>query len=69
MDRDNNNITYRNLYKTRSLTNLTLMSNDDESTMFESTMLSVPDSLHDKSDNDIVHELSEQKKITKTSTD
>lgn len=48
MDSGNENITYRNVRRTSSLTDLTILTDDKH--MFDTTMMSIPDSLHDNSD-------------------
>lgn len=54
------NITFRKPSRASSLEN----TDNDEKTIFDSTMMSIPDSLHDKSDN--INDLSEQiKTLTK----
>lgn len=58
MDTDNN-ITHRKKYKSGSLTDLSLMTNDDDKTILDTTMMSIPDNLHDNND-DIFNDLSEQ---------
>lgn len=45
---------------TGSLTNLSVLTNDDEKTLFDTTMMSIPDSLHDYNDDDTVNDLNEQ---------
>ncbi|KAH9638087.1 hypothetical protein HF086_014948 [Spodoptera exigua] len=54
------NITHRKLQKTGSLSNLTDITKDDEETLFDITMCSIPDSLLNQSDNDRINELNEQ---------
>lgn len=56
---DTDNITLRK-QNTRSLTNLSLLINDDEKTILDTTMMSVPDSLQDYNNGDDVNDLNEQ---------
>lgn len=56
-------VTYRKPYRSSSLTNLSNVTNSSEKAIFDATMMSIPDSLHDNSD--IISDLNEQiKKLT-----
>lgn len=54
----NDNITYRKPCRSSSLINLSNITNGSEKAIFDTTMMSIPDSLHDNSD--IMGELNEQ---------
>lgn len=54
------NVTHRKPHKTGSLGNLSDMTKDDENTIFDTTMLSIPDSPHNYNDNDVITDLNEQ---------
>lgn len=55
-----NNITYRKPRRTSSLTDLSFMTNSNEKTILDTTMMSIPDSLHDNSD--VISQLTDQNK-------
>lgn len=60
MDEQYNNVTYRKPCRTSSLNDLSDMTSNSEKTLFDATMMSIPDSLHD--DTDIIKDLSERVK-------
>lgn len=62
----NKNVTFRKPYKTGSLGNLSDVTYDDEKTIFDTTMLSIPDSPQNYSDNEMINDLNEQIKSLKT---
>jgi CII-binding regulator of phage lambda lysogenization HflD len=58
------NITYRRPGRTNSLNDLTNMSESNERILFDTTMMSMPDSLHDNSN--AISDLNEQVKLLTT---
>lgn len=59
------NVTYRRPVRTNSLNDLTIMTSEsNERTLLDTTMMSIPDSLHDNSN--VINDLNEQVKLLTT---